>query len=74
MRAGAVRLADRPTLIVADVFGNGELSNQVDAAYDHSAPLSGILPLIPPASRGHGYHVVGIAAANFASNGWPRGA
>ena len=47
----AIRMADRPTLIVADVFGNGEPSNQVDAAYDHSAPLSGIVPLIPPASR-----------------------
>jgi hypothetical protein len=70
---GAVRLANRPTLIVADVFGNGPLSNQVDAAYDQSAPLSGILPLIPPASRGHGYHVVGIAAANFASNGSAAG-
>ena len=69
----AIRLADRPTLIVADVFGNGELSNQVDADYDHSAPLSGIVPLIPPASRGHGYHVVGIAAANFASNGSAAG-
>jgi Subtilase family/RTX calcium-binding nonapeptide repeat (4 copies) len=69
----AVQLANRPTLIVADVFGNGPLSNQVDATYDQSAPLSGILPLIPPASRGHGYHVVGIAAANFASNGSAAG-
>jgi subtilisin family serine protease len=69
----AVRTAERPLVIVADTFGNGALSSQVDAAHDPSDLLSGLVPTIPTGSRGHGYHVVGIIAANFAGNPTPAG-
>ena len=63
----AIDLADRPTLIVADLFGNGPLSGQVDATYN-SADLS-----VLQVSNEHGYHVVGIAASGFATNGTAAG-
>ena len=63
----AIDLADRPTLIVADAFGNGPLSSQVDATYN-SADL-----IVRPQKSEHGYHVVGIAASGFATNGTAAG-
>jgi hypothetical protein len=63
----AIDLADRPTLIVADLFGNGPLSSQVDATYN-SADL-----IVRPQKSEHGYHVVGIAASGFATNGTAAG-
>jgi hypothetical protein len=69
----AVRPADRPMVIVADIFGNGTLSSQVDATFAPSDLLSGLVPIIPPLSRGHGYHVVGAIAANFAGSATPAG-
>ena len=63
----AIRLADRPTLIVADMFGDGPLSPLVDATYN-----SADLRRLTGASE-HGYHVVGIAASGFATNGTAAG-
>jgi hypothetical protein len=63
----AIDLADRPTLIVADEFGNGPLSGQVDATYN-SADLR-----VLPVANEHGYHVVGIAASSFSTNGTAAG-
>ena len=63
----AIDLADRPTLIVADFFGNGALSSQVDATYN-SSDLT-----VKPQKFEHGYHVVGIAASGFATNGTAAG-
>ena len=63
----AIDLADRPTLIVADFFGNGPLSSQVDATYN-SSDLT-----VKPQKFEHGYHVVGIAASGFATNGTAAG-
>ncbi len=63
----AIDLADRPTLIVADLFGNGPLSGQVDATYN-SADLR-----VLPVTNEHGYHVVGIAASGFTTNGSDAG-
>ena len=37
----AIRLADRPTLIVADLFGDGPLSAHVDATYNSGASCAG---------------------------------
>ena len=63
----AIRPADRPTLIVADMFGDGPLSALVDATYN-SADLRRMT------SRDeHGYHVVGIAASGFSTNGTAAG-
>ncbi len=64
---GAVRLNEQPTLIVADLFGNGPLSSHVDASYNASDLISRI------GSNEHGYHVVGIAASRFATNGTAAG-
>ena len=63
----AINLNNRPTLIVADKFGNGQLSSQIDATYNNSdlTTRSG--------SEEHGYHVVGIAASGFATNGTAAG-
>jgi hypothetical protein len=61
----AIRANQRPTLIVVDSFGNGALSSQVDAT------VLGALTTGDP--NQHGYHVTGIAAANFANNGSPAG-
>jgi hypothetical protein len=63
----AIRLADRPTLIVADMFGNGPLSAHVDATYNSG----GLQQLI--SSNEHGYHVVGIAASGYSTNGTAAG-
>jgi Tol biopolymer transport system component len=63
----AIDLSDRPTLIVADFFGNGELSPQVDATYNNSDLI------VKPRKSEHGYHVVGIAASRFATNGTAAG-
>jgi hypothetical protein len=63
----AIDLADRPTLIVADHFGNGPLSTKVDATYN-----SGDLRTRTTSSP-HGYHVVGIAASGFANDGTDAG-
>ena len=63
---GAIRIADRPALIVADTFGNGPLSSHVDATVDQTALSTG-------APDQHGYHVTGIAAASFANNGSAAG-
>jgi Tol biopolymer transport system component len=63
----AIRLADRPTLIVADMFGDGPLSAHVDATYN-SADLQRLT-----SSAEHGYHVVGIAASSFSTNGTAAG-
>ena len=63
----AIDLTNRPTLIVADFFGNGALSSQVDATYN-SADL-----VVRPQKSEHGYHVVGIAASGFATNGTAAG-
>ena len=63
----AIRLADRPTLIVADFFGDGPLSTLVDATYN-----SADLRRLTVASE-HGYHVVGIAASSFSTNGSAAG-
>ena len=60
---GAIDPANRPTLIVADHFGDGPLSNKVDATYN-----SGDLRNRVNRSA-HGYHVVGIAASGFANDG-----
>ena len=64
---GAIDLADRPTLIVADQFGNGPLSSKVDATYN-SGDLHNRVTSSP-----HGYHVVGIAASGFANDGTASG-
>jgi Ca2+-binding RTX toxin-like protein len=69
----AVQAANRPMVIVADIFGNGTLSSQVDAAFAQSDLLSGLVPIIPQSSRAHGYHVVGTIAANFAGSATPAG-
>ena len=63
----AIRLADRPTLIVADMFGDGPLSALVDVTYNSAAlrRLTG--------RNEHGYHVVGIAASSFSTNGTVAG-
>ena len=66
-RGGRSGLADRPTLIVADVFGDGPLSAQVDATYN-----SGDLRRLTSKNE-HGYHVVGIAASRFSTNGTAAG-
>ena len=63
----AIRLADRPTLIVADMFGDGPLSTHVDATYN-----SGDLLRLTSAEE-HGYHVVGIAASSYSTNGTAAG-
>jgi hypothetical protein len=63
----AIDLADRPTLIVADLFGNGQLSSHVDATYN-----SGGL-IVRTVNNEHGYHVVGIAASGFSTNGSAAG-
>lgn len=62
----AIRTSARPTLIIADEFGNGPLSAQVDATVPASA-------FITSSPHPHGYHVTGIAAAKFANNGTPAG-
>jgi hypothetical protein len=69
----AVQAANRPMVIVADIFGNGTLSSQVDATFAPSDLLSRLVPIIPPSSRAHGYHVVGTIAANFAGSATPAG-
>lgn len=69
----AVQAANRPIVIVADIFGNGTLSSQVDAAFAQSDLLTGLVPIIPQSSRAHGYHVVGTIAANFAGSATPAG-
>jgi Subtilase family/RTX calcium-binding nonapeptide repeat (4 copies) len=69
----AVKAANRPTVIVADIFGNGTLSSQVDATFAQSDLLSGLVPIIPQSSRAHGYHVTGVLTANFAGNSTPAG-
>jgi Subtilase family len=69
----AVQAASRPMVIVADIFGNGTLSSQVDASFTEADLLTGLVPIIPPVSRGHGYHVVGIIAANFAGSATAAG-
>jgi hypothetical protein len=51
-----INAASRPTLIVADFFGDGPLDPHVDALYNPALLQSG-----DPDE--HGYHVVGIAAA-----------
>ena len=63
----AIRLADRPTLIVADLFGDGPLSPQVDATYN-----SGALRRLT-VTKEHGYHVVGIAASRYSTDGTAAG-
>ena len=63
----AIRLADRPTLIVADMFGDGPFSSHIDATYN-----SGALQQLTTSTE-HGYHVVGIAASGFATNGTAAG-
>ena len=63
----AIDLAQRPTLLVADKFGNGPLSPQVDATYNNADLIA------RPGADEHGYHVVGIAASGFASNGTAAG-
>src|SRR6185503_14343293 len=63
----ALRAADRPLLLIADEFGNGPLTSQVDAegvdpsAFFTNAPVA------------HGYHVAGTAAARFANDGSAAG-
>ena len=64
---GAIRLADRPTLIVADVFGDGPLSAHIDATYN-----SGALRALIDTNE-HGYHVVGIAASRHSTDGTAAG-
>ena len=64
----AIRLGDRPTLIVVDHFGAGPLGRYVDAACAGCVFARGI-----PDPVSHGYHVVGIAAANFANDGTKPG-
>ena len=63
----AIRLADRPTLIVADLFGDGPLSAHVDATYN-----SGALRQLTT-TKEHGYHVVGIAASRYSTDGTAAG-
>ncbi len=63
----AIRLADRPTLIVADLFGDGPLSAHVDATYN-----SGALRQLTT-TKEHGYHVVGIAASRYSTDGSAAG-
>ncbi len=63
----AIDLAQRPTLLIADLFGNGPLSPQVDATYNNADLI------VRPGANEHGYHVVGIAASSFASNGTAAG-
>jgi len=63
----AIVAANQPTLVIADHFGNGPLSSHVAATYDTSE-------LKKLAKRdSHGYHVVGIAAGDFANDGTPAG-
>ena len=63
----ALRSADRALLLIADEFGNGPLTSQVDAegvdpsAFSTNAPVA------------HGYHVAGTAAARFANDGSAAG-
>ena len=58
--------SNRPALIVADEFGNGPATSQIDATIDPSAFVSGN-------PHAHGYHVLGIVAAKFANNGSAAG-
>lgn len=64
----AIRLADRPTVIVLDSFGNGLLSRHVDATYDHADLLPAGLQVFD-----HGYRVVSIIAGDFVSDGTAAG-
>ena len=63
----AIDLANRPTLIVADMFGNGPLSGDIDATYNSAALRVRLV------QKEHGYHVVGIAASRFSSDGTEAG-
>ena len=58
--------ASRPTLIVADFFGIGPLDPHVDAIYNSALRQTGH-------PDQHGYHVVGIAAADFPDDGTNAG-
>ncbi len=58
----AIRLPDRPILVIADKFGNGSFTAHVNAQVDQSAFFTGL-------PNFHGYHVAGIAAGTFANNG-----
>ena len=62
----AAHQSNRPALIVADEFGNGAATSQIDATIDPSAFVSGN-------PHAHGYHVLGIVAAKFANNGSAAG-
>jgi hypothetical protein len=64
----AIQLSKRPTLIVTDQFGDGALSSYLDA----SCPGC-VLGRGNAEEDSHGYHVTGIAAANFANDGTQRG-
>ena len=64
----AIQLSNRPTLIVTDQFGDGALSSELDATCPGC-----VLGRRNPEEDSHGYHVVGIAAANFANDGTQRG-
>ena len=75
---GALQLAERPTVIVPDFYGNGRLSSHVDATYNRGALRR--LTEVNAAGRRvplrdtHGYHVVGTLAATFANDGTAPGA
>ena len=62
----ALMLSQRPLLVVLDDFGAGPLNPHVDAVNSGSVTRVGTF-------SNHGYHVVGIAAADFADDGTPQG-
>lgn len=66
--AMAAMTVSQPTVLVLDFFGGGPLTSEIDASVTGDLdPVSGIDP------EDHGYHVVGIIAANHADNSFPFG-
>ena len=73
----ALKPAGKPTVLVADYFGAGAMSKQLDAIVTgalgpFTTTVNGIAN-IPVKPVDHGYHVAGTIAANHPSDGSPSG-